>query len=232
MKRLIQGLMVLAVMYCTHPGFAVSPTIWGPSGLIEIPTAEALEYKNFNMAADYSYYDEVKSSQALWYKLNLATFNGLEMGIVGGTGGSVIAGNKAPEEGVFFNAKYFLMDNKSRYPLKMAVGIERLGSKENTKVYLVCSKHFPQGLKAHGGFRADFVDSDLDASILAGMEYFFNEQFSFLADMCGKKRDYRVNVGLRIDLARELILRGAFLNIANQSTPLGYTIGLSYTKSL
>ena len=31
-----------------------SPTIYGPTGLIEVPTAESIAYKQVNVAVDYS----------------------------------------------------------------------------------------------------------------------------------------------------------------------------------
>ena len=75
---LIVGILLGAVL--TSISLATS-TISGPSGLISVPTAEALKYKEFNVSVDYNYSslseDNVDffqdSSRAL--KLNTSTEN-------------------------------------------------------------------------------------------------------------------------------------------------------------
>ena len=46
--------IILLLLFVTiSKGFA-SPTIYGPTGLIEMPTAESIAYKQVNLAVDYS----------------------------------------------------------------------------------------------------------------------------------------------------------------------------------
>ena len=52
MKKIIYGL--LAIIALTIQATA-APTLKGPTGLIVVPTAESLKYKEFNVSIDYNY---------------------------------------------------------------------------------------------------------------------------------------------------------------------------------
>lgn len=78
---------------------SAAPTLYGPSGLITVPTAEALRFRELNIGVDYFMKDmDQQDLDQVYYKLNLGTFQNCELGLVGGT---------VPEEGVFVNVKYF-----------------------------------------------------------------------------------------------------------------------------
>ena len=56
-----------------------SPTVYGPTGLIEMPSAESIAYKQLNVAFDYSMNDNSDENSAqqnnFYYKLNLGFLN-------------------------------------------------------------------------------------------------------------------------------------------------------------
>ena len=66
-----------------------APALSGPTGLVRIPSADIIPYKNFNVGLDYgsvmSSNGQVSSEGVVNYVMNLGAFHGLELGIVGGT---------------------------------------------------------------------------------------------------------------------------------------------------
>ena len=205
-----------------------SPTIYGPTGLIEMPSAESISYKQVNVAFDYSLAnssdDETDTAEPqFFYKFNLGSFENWELGILGGS---------FLDEGVFVNMKYFLMSNQEENPLSIAAGIERLGSKDDLATYLVTSKRFSGGLHGHFGFKAYLQDS-LFASAMLGVEYFSDEKIAFLADVTGERSEkYVLNAGTKIFIDNDVSIRLYLVDIT-KSRPAKetlYTFGLSLSK--
>jgi hypothetical protein len=202
-----------------------SPTIYGPTGLIEMPSAQSIAYKQVNFAVDYALNndEEGESKNNFFYKFNLGSFENWELGILGGS---------FLDEGVFVNMKYFLMSNQEENPLSIAAGLERIGSNSDLATYLVTSKRFDGGLHGHFGFKAYLQDS-LYASAMLGFEYFSDEKVSFLVDITGEKNEaYVLNGGTKIFIDPDISLRIYLVDItknrAAQETL--YTFGLSISK--
>jgi len=162
--------------------------------------------------------------EELYYKFNLGVLKNWEMGVVGGT---------VPSEGVFVNAKYYLMSDNSRFPLFLAMGFERLASLNKSEVYLIASKIFQGGLSGHFGFKARFHPEEIDPSIMGGVEYFYNNAFSVLADFTGETRVYMLNTGVRFYIIPEISLRLNIINLGNaENRGIFYTFGLVFLKFL
>lgn len=163
-------------------------SIDGLSGLIQMPTAEVIKFQEFEIDADYDL--NVDSNNSLYtnyqYKINIGTFENLEMGIVRG---------KIPAEGVYFNAKYLLLTEQNRYPLAVALGTKNIGSKTNSQAFLVLSKPFPQNIHMHLGFRAVFEDK-LRSAVMLGGEYIFNDFISAQAEILENSSNYSLNAGI------------------------------------
>lgn len=204
-----------------------SPTIYGPTGLIEMPSAESIAYKQVNVAIDYSINNQDQSTDKttnnFYYKFNLGSFENWELGILGGS---------FLDEGVFVNMKYFLMSNQEENPLSIAAGLERIGSKNDLATYLVTSKRFNGGLHGHFGFKAYF-QNNLYASAMIGVEYFSDEKISFLADITGEKNDaYVLNGGTKIFIDNDIAMRIYLIDItkSRSANETLYTFGLSLSK--
>lgn len=212
-KRICLLLCVLATLA------NAAPTLYGPSGLITIPTAESLSYKEFNLGLDYFYDQDTEAYSAL-YKMNLGTFKGWELGFVGG---------RVPTEGVYINAKYYLMSDDSRYPLSIAIGIQNLTSNSDTDVYMVSSKRFEKGFIGHFGFNANFNEQQLETSIMGGIEYIFSDSFSILSDVEGVGSITRLNGGVRFHLNDHLQMRASVVNVGNNEESSFFTVGIVYT---
>ncbi|MBU0672762.1 MAG: hypothetical protein KJ732_07040, partial [Candidatus Margulisbacteria bacterium] len=110
-----------------YPQVFPAPAISGPSGVVRIPSADVIPYKNFNIGADFgaTFLPGFGSSEsAVYYKMNLGTYHGVELGIVGGTeknSGTI-------REGVFVNMKLSLSTGEEPYPMLLAIGVENLFS--------------------------------------------------------------------------------------------------------
>ena len=204
-------LRMVVFMLLFMSSISASPTLYGPSGLITVPTAEALRFRELNIGVDYFMKDmDQQDLDQVYYKLNLGTFQNCELGLVGGT---------VPEEGVFVNVKYFAVNEEERFPLSLALGIENLSSKLNSSVYMVASKKFRGGLNGHIGFNACFK-SEGDSSrvvpnMMGGVEYFFSDFVSLVADIKGDDDYYNVNLGANYHVLDYLMLRLHYLDVGN-----------------
>lgn len=209
-------------MVCLAHVVHAIPTLNGPTGLINMPTAQGVQFKEYNVGIHYLGADS-SSSQDWKYSLNLGTFKNWEIGIVGG---------KTPTEGVYVNAKYYLMSDQDRYPLSLAAGVENLFSKEKTNVYMVISKIFPNGLSAHGGFRALFTKSEVTPLIMAGASYSVTNALEVLGDLQGERNQFVFNTGIRFYVNPEFSVHAYLLDLghsqATQSS--SYALGTSFTR--
>ena len=65
------------------PAVFPAPALNGPTGLVRIPSADVITYKNFNIAGDYGQIMGPATSEGtIAYKVNLGTFHGVEAGRV------------------------------------------------------------------------------------------------------------------------------------------------------
>ena len=202
-----------------------APCITGASGLIAIPTAEGLKYKEYNVAIDTSFKDgRFGKGNKVLYKANVGIFNNLEVGFVGGT---------FPKEGVFVNLKYTLWGGSEGLPLGIALAVENLASDDLTDIYLVASKEFSFGMNGHFGFKADFENKKVKANVMLGAEVFLGEKFSVLADVFGELDEYMMNVGFRYQPKRSLQFRASVLDVTNSAGQgQQYSIGLAWLSAL
>ncbi|MFC1517990.1 hypothetical protein ACFL5G_05590 [Candidatus Margulisiibacteriota bacterium] len=230
MKRL--GLFCLLLLLYT-PIVLASPTVNGPTGLVTMPTAEGLRYKEFNTGFNYipPYHKGEEDDDGVLqgkddhgvvnYYGNLGTLEGMELGFTGRGG----------REGVFINLKYYLISDNSENPLGMAVGVQNLSSFYDTGVYMVASKQLNMNMGLHLGFLGRFYSGTSDTNMMFGMKYFLNENWALVLDTVGEQNVYGWNIGMHMQLGEEMILNMAALNLFNPVSRLNsvFTVGLSYT---
>lgn len=178
-------------------------SLYGPSGLVTMPTAQSLHYKELTVSYDYLFNVDNSDQHSWVYSLNLGTFENLEVGVVGG---------ERPEEGLFLNVKYFITEGSERLPLTFAAGFENLSSNDESAFYLVVSKTLQPDFHIHGGFKAIFSD-ELDPMIMVGTNYFFNEKIEFLGDINGQNQSYFVNLGAKYQLNDNVVLRASIVDL-------------------
>jgi len=221
MKRIL--LLLLVFIVGSAGEVLAASSIYGPSGLIAMPTAESLLYKEVQISYDYLKYSSNAADQS-FYKINMGSFKGWEIGVVGGS---------KPAEGVFVNAKYYLMSDNKRFPFSIALGFQDLASKSDTSLYLVASQKFSFGLAGHLGFRATFGTDSVASQLMGGVEYFVNGPLSLVAEATGEKRDFVVNLGVRYLVLPDVMLRFSVLNATGVGTAGSpYAFGVSYSTLL
>jgi hypothetical protein len=214
---------------CAFPASFPAPAIDGPSGIVRIPSADVLPYKNFNIAADFGAaflpgYTSTES--AVYYKMNLGTFHGVEMGIVGGT---ETASSKI-REGVFVNMKLSLSTGEEPDPMLLAIGVENLFSYTKTDVYMVATKYMKQGPKLTFGFMADFPGDKFRPLGMAGIEIPLASTFFLNTDGMLGESFSQLNAGCRLFFTPVFALNFAALNVLdsrnakdNRSALLGFS---------
>jgi hypothetical protein len=180
------------------PQYLPSPALNGPTGIVRIPSADCIPYKNFNIGGDYgttvTSNGSATGEAVVSYKMNLGTFHGVELGIVGGTEKD----SSKLREGVFVNMKLSLSTGDDPYPLLLALGIENLFSYTQTDVYMVATKYFKQGPKATFGFMADFPNYKFRPLGIAGIDLPLGDSFFLLADLMAGETLFQVNAGVRL----------------------------------
>ena len=199
-----------------YPKVFPSPALNGPSGIVRIPSADVIPYKNFNLGADYGSTmptGGASSEAAVYYKMNLGTFHGVEIGVVGGTDRST---NK-PREGVFVNMKLSLSTGDDPFPLLLALGVENLFSYTQTDVYMVATKYMQQGPKLTFGFMADFPNNRFRPLGITGMELATGDNLLLGADLMAGETIFQVNAGLKFYFTPIFSLNLSGLNILDSA---------------
>ena len=202
MKKFI----LLGLIALTASLLGAAPTIDGSSGLIIMPTADSLKYKEFNIASDWLMSSD---NNIQWqYRANIGAFGGIEMGFVG----------QNNREGVFINMKYYLISDNTKFPLRMAIGINNLTSYNQTDSYMVLSKRFNADVAGHFGFKVDLANGEANTSLMLGGEYFLSEKLAWIADLDGEQDQYLFNTGLRYFMNPNIMLSVNAINITNQAS--------------
>ncbi len=208
MKKVIIAMLVVSSM-----GWSV-PSLVGTNGLINMPAAASVKYKEFDVGVNFQNSQTSRTSQ---YFANLGILDGFELGFIG----------NSLKEGVFVNIKYYMMSDKSEYPLGLATGLTGLTSYSNTNLYMVLSKAFPNKLSGHFGFRSNLNSSTIKADVMFGLELKMSEQLNFVSDIIGSDTSWNLSTGLRIKLNPDWMLNGYLEDVANSNNSK-FTLGCSY----
>ncbi|OGC11926.1 hypothetical protein A3K48_05540 [candidate division WOR-1 bacterium RIFOXYA12_FULL_52_29] len=222
MKKLTVSLAAL-LLFCgglahAFPSVFPTSTFNGPSGLVRLPSADVVPYKNYNFGMSYgSTTTSLASSTAdsvLYYYMNMGSFHGLEIGVVGGNDKTT---NKL-REGVFVNMKLSLSADEDSYPLKVALGVENLFSYTQTDVYMVATKYFKQGPKMTFGFMADFPNYKFRPFGVLGAEFPTADTFILVGDFMLGENLSQLNAGARIYFSPIFCLNVSGLNVLDSNT--------------
>ena len=223
MTNIIKSIILISIFTTisflkTH----ATPSISGATGLISIPTAESLKYKEFNIAFDHLWGLANSEQDKYFYKLNLGSFQNWEVGVVGGT---------TPDEGMFLKLKYYLISDDSELPLSIALGSQNISSKSETDIYMIASKKLRSDLGIHFGFKAIFNESKIKPSIMSGINFIINEQIEFLGDINGNGNTYYGNFGIIYHINDYFGARAYIIDITDQIGSQ-LSLGITYSKFL
>lgn len=212
----------------SEPKVFPSPSVSGPTGLVRIPTADIVPYKNFNLGANFGtkITTAAASVTSATYSMNLGAFNGLELGVVGGTEPN----SNALREGVFVNAKLSLSSGDEPNPMLLAIGVENLFSKIQTDVYMVATKYFKQGYKLTFGFMGDFPDGRFRPLGMLGADTSLGNNLFLAGDLLLGETLSQVNAGIKYYFNPIFSLNAYGLNVLssaiskdNRSLLLGFS---------
>jgi hypothetical protein len=199
-----------------YPQVFPCPAVNGPSGVVRIPSADVIPYKNFNLGADFGarFLPSFSSTEAtVFYKMNLGTFHGVELGIVGGTEKD----SDKIREGVFVNMKLSLSTGEEPYPLLLAIGVENLFSYTQTDVYMVATKYLKQGPRLTFGFMADFPENKFRPLGIAGVELPLADTLFITSDLLAGESLFQVNAGVRLYFTPIFSLNASALNVLDNA---------------
>lgn len=235
-KRMILSLVIFNLALLISPALAYpevfpSPAVNGATGVVRIPSADVIPYKNLNVGADFgtSISSFSTTESAVSYKMNLGTFNGVELGIIGGTNRD----SGEMREGVFVNAKMSLSSGEESYPLLLAIGVENLFSFTQTDVYMVATKYFKQGPKITFGFMADFPDNRFRPLGLLGVEQALGDSLFLAGDMLLGETLSQVNAGAKFYFTPIFSLNFYALNVLDGTQykdPRSALLGFSWAN--
>ncbi|MBU0687049.1 MAG: hypothetical protein KKB81_04290 [Candidatus Margulisbacteria bacterium] len=237
MKKLLLLVLAASLIFSAGAyGFTTfpSPTINGATGLVRVPSADILPYKNFAIGVDYGS-NSMAQRESLYYKVNIGAFNNIEMGVVGGY--DQTNNTSTLREGVFVNLKLSLSTDDSSYPLLLALGAENLASFTQAGVYMVATKYMKQGFKLTFGFLADFPANKFRPMGVAGLEFpMMDDHLVLLCDGMAGETIAQVDAGIRIYFVPWFAITGSALNIfQDQNNPQGkdpksYLVGFSWVN--
>lgn len=226
-------ILFLLTIFLTTGAFAYSfpvPSVHGASGLVRVPDATVIPYKNWNIGIDYGTTQTGGTSvPAMLYKANLGTFHNFELGFVGGydnTGTTV-------REGVFINMKYSPAIGDGSDPLLLAIGVENLASHTQTGVYMVATKPLRQGPKLSFGFMADFPAGNFRPLGMAGLDLPIGSSLSILGDLFAGETIFQVNAGIRYFIIPTFAIDGRAINVlagTQTKDAQQYLVGFSWAN--
>lgn len=222
MKSYLIALFLAAMLSYETFAFVPQPTpsVTGSTGLIRMPSADVIPYKNLNVGLDFGPI-AFEDRWQLLYKMNIGTFQGMELGCVGSDDqkGGI-------KEGVFINMKYGLSADNSPYPLLLAIGVENLTSRTLSDVYMVATRYFPNGSKFHFGFVGDFIATDEASSKFRPVGAFaydfpaFGEKTYCLVEIFAGEHVFQIDTGLKWYISDTFALNLNGINIfAAKNTP-------------
>jgi hypothetical protein len=216
-KSLFIMILLVLMVSCSAQvlSSSVNPTVNGPTGLVRMPTADSLGYKEFNLFCHYGV-DSTVNKGVFRYGANIGTFKSLELGIIGKTDPIT----NQMQDGVYVNMKYSLIDEDEMYPLKMALGLENMTSRNNTDVYLVATKHFPAGFNLSFGALFDFPNSNRmrTMGMIGGEFYLSGNTIAIPMDVQIGETITQFNLGLRWFINSNISFAVNSLNVINDST--------------
>lgn len=196
---------VLAVTCCLIAACptAAAPTLFGYTGLVKIPTADALNEKEYHVGVFTLNLEEGADSTI--YAASLGLAEGLEVGFA----------RHSPEEGAgqtYVNAKYTFLQDSEAHPA-LAAGVTDLTDQVESSPYIVASKalwgrhetRFGEvgSVRVHLGIGGGSLDG-----LFGGISAALGDRLLLMAEYEGE----RVNLGLRLAIGEYIRIHGAALD--------------------
>jgi len=216
-SRYLYRVSVLAALCLASGPVFAAPSFFGYTGLVRVPTADALGWNDYNVAAFGLNLEEGADSNI--YAANLGVAENLEVGF------ARVKPEDEPGE-TYLNAKYrFSVEEQGRPAV--AAGVVDFTDEVDTTVYVVMGRMLGHRYgTSHGGISSPRIHVGVAGGQLDGV---FGGVSAVLAQRIMLMVEYDtadVNVGARLALTDEIRAHVAALNGFDD---IG--VGLSYNKS-
>ena len=204
---------MLALVALLSASAAADPSYFGYTGLLRVPTAEALSDQAFNAGIFHIERDELDDPDI--YAGNLGVGEGLEVGLA-------VIRREAGTDDVFINGKYAFRPARAGKPA-FAAGIIDVASEVDATVYLTMTQTFgrayetPYGTFSAGEFHVGFGGGQLDG-IFGGLAANVSPDLKLMLEY--DTEDF--NLGARFRVGRQFRIDTGLFDWAD----LGF--GLSY----
>ena len=216
---MLQRAVIYACALCLLAGAALAlPSYRGYTGLMLVPTADALNQGDFNGGL---FFEDVASGVVNDYIANYGIIDGLEVGI------DRFQFNNDVNADTFINAKYRVLPETDQRPA-LAVGIIDLTDEEETTAYFVVSKSVSTPVRCWEGevlnprIHIGFGGGRL-SSVFAGGSAYLGERFMVMAEW--DSRD--VQAGAKFRITPSLTVDAGFFDIVDRGT---FGVGVSFSK--
>lgn len=202
-------------------------SLYGPTGILKIPTAEVLNSKEYNFSSSLALSTNKGNSSLHTYSANLGLIQNTEFGILG---------SSELDEGVYLNAKWNASSYFDSIPFNSAIGVKNFPSSERFDLYLVGSKRVHKDVTIHFG-NSNKIGDKIHASILLGSLYTYSEDIFFAGDISSESDNkYNLSLGVYMKIMPEkfsnnLYFKGEVLNLIKNSDEDSYiSLGISYAN--
>lgn len=217
------------------PGYAAIPSFRGYTGLMVVPSADALGKGEFNAGL---FLENVANETINDVVVNYGMAQGLEFGIDRFQLRSDNENHNVDRTGhqTFLNAKYRFLPETASHPA-VAAGIADITDEVETTVYAVASKTLGCDLRAWNGeylgprIHVGFGGGRL-SGLFAGATAYVGNRVQLLAEW--DSRD--TNVGIRWRVTREFTIHGGGFNLTDRendpfSTGASFGVGASWAQT-
>lgn len=220
--------VVLALAACLTAAYGM-PSYRGYTGLMRIPTSDALGKGDFNAGV---FVEDVGSGTANDYIVNYGIAPCFEVGFDrfnSGDSSDIFFGENGPDEGIhtLLNAKYNFMPETTARP-GLAAGVIDLTNDLNSTVYVVASKSLNSPMFSYQGeilnpqVHAGFGGGSLNG-LFGGVSMWLGNHVQVM----GEWDSFDVNAGARFRVTPSLALHAGFFAL-NHRTNFG--CGVSYGR--
>jgi len=173
LRKVLLGFLVLSIVSLLRFSVAyATPSVWGPTGLIEVPTAEVLSPGSFSVGAN------VKTDGGTIFRIpmSVGASYGIELGVT--------PTNIGTNSYVIVNGKLQLLKEKEDIPA-IAVGVTDIIDQYKQSFYVVTTKTFGEekDLKFHIGlgtglYEGPFLGLELNVPKLGEVIFEYNHHFN------------------------------------------------------
>ncbi len=210
-------LCIILIAAACLPGYSAIPSFRGYTGLMVVPSADALGKGDWNAGV---FFEDVASGTINDIVANYGLAQGFEVGI------NRFDRDDDTDDHTLINAKYRFIPETASHPA-FAAGISDLVDEVETSVYVVASKSFGCAIRAWEGetlsprFHVGFGGGAL-SGIFAGVSAYVGNRIEIMGEWDGD----HVNAGARWRVTPQFTIHAGGFNLSDEEDE--FTTGASF----